>query len=327
MRRYLTVALIPLLALLVLPADAVGLVYPCYHPDVPPVLDGDVRDDPAWQNIPAATGFSVLGGDFTEAKQTSFQACWDDAALYLAVTCEEPDVSKMVLKIRHGGEVWLDDGIEVFVQPTARGQTYQFGVTAGAARGCGEGSPDILKYQAARSVGDDFYTLEIRIPHELIGATPAVGDLWRGNVCRNIFTTNSGGDKFTSWAPLQRRFLEPEHFADIELRGPAPDAAQVTAINEALNLHYRTHLLALLRGVSAQGDEYLPALGEATDDAQFGHEAKRLRNQWRRLQRLAQDTSEVPVAQVREMLRGADALARASYELKYAYLIAQLFSD
>ncbi len=327
MRKHLTVALIPLLALLVLPANAVGLVYPCYHPGVTPTLDGDVRDDPAWSNIPAATGFSVLGGDFTVAKQTSFQICWDDEALYVAVICEEPDVTDMKLRIRDGGDVWLDDGIEVFVQPTGRGQTYQFGVTAGAARGCGEGSPDILKYQAARGVGDDFYTLEIRIPHELVGATPGVGDLWRGNVCRNIFTTTSGGDKFTSWAPLQRRFLEPEHFADIELRGPAPDARAVAAIDEALNLRYRAHLLEMLQGVAAQGDDYLPALGEAVGDAKFGREATRLRNQWRSLQRLAQDTDAVPVAEVREMLKGADALAQASYELKYAYLIAQLFPD
>ena len=95
MRKHLTVALIPLLALLVLPANAVGLVYPCYHPGVTPTLDGDVRDDPAWSNIPAATGFSALGGDFTVAKQTSFQICWDDEALYVAVVCEEPDVAHM----------------------------------------------------------------------------------------------------------------------------------------------------------------------------------------------------------------------------------------
>ena len=321
------VALIPLLATLALPADAAGLVYPCYRLDVPPTLDGNVRDDPAWRNIPAATGFSVLGGDFTEAKQTSFQVCWDDAALYLAVVCEEPDVAGLNPVVRDGGEAWLDDGVELFLRAADRRQVYQFVVTSGGARASGEGAGEFLKIQVGVSADDDSYTLEIAVPHAIVQATPRIGDMWRGNVCRNIFTTTSGGDKFTSWAPLDSRFNEPEHFADIELRGPAPDAEQVAATSETLNLRYRAHLLALLRGVSAQGDEYLPALGEAADDAQFGREAKRLRNQWRRLQRLARDTREVPVAEVRVMLKGADALAQASYDLKYAYLIAQLFTD
>jgi len=327
MRKHLTVALIPLLLLLVLPANAAGLVYPCYHPDVTPVLDGDVLDDPAWQNIPTATGFSVLGGDFTEVKQTSFQVCWDDTALYLAVVCEEPDVARLNPSVRDGGEAWLEDGVELFLQAGGGAPVYQFVVTSGGARASGEGAGEFLRIEVGTSADDDSYTLEIAIPHAIVQATPQTGDQWRGNLCRNIVTRDSGGDHFTSWAPLGRRFNEPENFAGIALRGPAPDAAQVAAIDETLNLRYRAHLLAQLREVAARAPEYLPALGEATEDAEFGREARRLNNQWRSLQRLAQDTDAVPVAEVREMLKGADALAQASYDLKYAYLIGKLFTD
>jgi len=326
MRRQLTVALMPVLALLVLPADADQMSYPCYRADVAPVLDGQVGDDPAWANMPTATGFSVLGGGFAEAKQTSFQACWDDEALYVAVVCEEPDVADMRPQIRDGGDTWLEDGVEVFLQPGGR-QVYQFVVTAGAARGSGEGAPDMLRYQAAAGTGPGSYALEIRIPHELLGAAPRLGDRWRGNVCRNIFTTISGGDKFTSWAPLDRRFLEPEHFAVIEFRGPAPDADEAAAIGEAINARYRPHLLAELRSVAAAGQDYLPVLDEARRDETFGREARRLRYEWQKFARVERSAESFAVTELRTMLLSADDLVSASYDLKYAYLIVALFPD
>jgi len=327
MRQHHTIALIPMLALFVLPAHAARLAYPCYQPEVSPVVDGNVSDDPAWSNVPAATGFSVLGDGFTMAKQTRFQACWDDRAFYLAVVCEEPDVAQMKLHVRDGGDAWLDDGVEVFLQPRGGGPVYQFVVTAGGARSSGEGAPDFLKYQAASKVGAASYALEIRIPYELVGATPGVGDQWWGTVCRNIFTTLSGGDKFTSWTPLQRRFLEPERFAAINFLGPAPSADEAAAISEQLNSRYRADLARRLGAVAAQADEYMPALAEASTDAGFGPKARELRHQWRTFQLVAQDTSRVSVTDLREMLRSADDLLKASYELKYAYLIARLFPD
>jgi len=327
MRQHHTTTLIPVLALFVLPAHAARVAYPCYQPDVAPVVDGNVSDDPAWSNMPAATGFSVLGDGFTVAKQTRFQACWDDSAFYLAVICEEPDVAQMKLQMRDGGDTWLDDGVEVFLQPRSGGQVYQFVVTAGGARGSGEGAPNILKYQAASGAGPGSYALEIRIPYELVGATPKAGDQWWGNVCRNIFTTISGGDKFTSWVPLQRRFLEPERFAAINFRGRAPGADEAAAIGEQLNSRYRADLARRLGAVAAQAEEYMPALAEASTDAGFGPKARELRHQWRKLQLVARDTSRGSVGDLREMLRSADDLLKASCELKYAYLIARLFPD
>ena len=85
------------------------------------------------------------------------------------------------------------------------GRVYQSLVTGGGARGSGEVAPDILKYQAGSGVGRASCALEVKIPYELVGVTPRAGDRWRGNVCRNIFTTISGGDRFTSWALSFRR--------------------------------------------------------------------------------------------------------------------------
>ena len=325
-------AVVLALALPAVPATAAPMTYPCYQPNVAPVIDGQISDDPAWSNMPVATGFSKLGDGFTEAKQTSFQACWDDDALCLGVVCEEPDVARMKLSVRDGGEGWLDDGIEVFIQPVVDRQVCQLIFTAGGARCAGEGAPDFLKCQAAVARGQDFYALEASIPWEVIGATPATGDQWRGDVCRNIFTTFSGGDQFTCWAPLLKRFLEPEHFAVIDFRGPAPSAEQSAAITEQINAGYRAHLVGELRAVAAQADEYLPTLEEARRDPNFGRRARELTNQWRQLERLQQDATGAPITEgtgaevsLRGMLKGAGDLLKASYELKYAYLISKLF--
>jgi hypothetical protein len=301
--------------------------YRCYQAPVAPVMDGAIAGDPAWKRIPAVTGFSKLGDGFTDAKQTFARACWDAQALYTGVTCEEPDVASLQLKVRDGGPTWEDDGIEVFLQPGEGRPVTQFVVTAGGARGGFEGSPDFLRYQAAAHAGEDFYSLEIRIPFELLEASPTVGDKWLGDVCRNIWATKSGGDKFTCWAPLQTRFLEPEHFATIELLGPPPEAAGVTALEDRLNRRYRADLTRRLGVSAARGKEYVPVLTEASERQQYRVKALELLRRWGELEQLQQAAKSAPLPELRRVIKGADALVEESYNLKYAYLIATVLGD
>ncbi|MGC9318093.1 MAG: carbohydrate-binding family 9-like protein [Armatimonadota bacterium] len=326
MRTAATVAVAVGLALLMTPVDASPLVYPCFRADAPPAIDAD-GGDPCWQSKPLATGFSVLGDGFTEDKQTAFRACWDESALYFLIVCEEPDVGHLSLDVRDGGPGWLNDGVEIFVQPGGGDQVYQFVVTAAAARTTGEGAADFRKVDAAASTGERSYTLEIAIPHELLRAEPSVGDIWRGNVCRNIWTTISGGDKFTTWAPLQRRFLEPESFAAIEFRGAPPSDEVVTAATRDLNRRYREHLVAQLRDVATEAARYLPVLEEARRSEQFGSAARRLCYRWYRMEQMQVGSERYSIQDLREMVQSAEKLVAQSYELKYAYLIDGLFPD
>ena len=328
----LVLLLIPL-ALSVRPARAAPPTYPCYRPSVAPVIDGDIASDPAWRNIPAVTGFSVLGDGYALTKQTIAQACWDDQALYVAVTAEEPDAAQMVLKIRDGGNFWEDDGVELFFQPGKQKPVFQFGVTAGGAKGGFQGSPDFTKFQAKAKIGRDSYCLEVRLPYEVIGFTPKLGEAWAGDFCRNTFTVISGGSKFTCWAPLKTQFNEPENYAEIRFMGPAPDAAEAAAIGERLNAPYRVELMRAL-GVSAgQGEQYIPALTEAARDAKYGKAAGDLLRRWQQAQRMSgapavrSGASKVSVLELRRMIAGMDSLAKASYDLQYAYLIAKVLPD
>lgn len=307
---------------------AAPLSYPCYRAPCPPVLDGRIDEDPAWVGVPAVTGFSVLGAGYALAKQTTVQALWDAQALYLAFICEEPDVAAMKFSITDGGDAWLDDGVEIFLQPGGPGhQVYQLIVTARGARGGWEGAPDFTKVEAAAHAGVDFYSLELRIPHEVLEAQPEAGDRWRANFCRNIFTTISGGDKFTSWAPLNRQFLEPEHFGELVLQGEAPDAAALPALNKQLNDGYRSHLLQRIRDVAEQGQEYAGVLRESVRDDEFGRRARDLRQRWRRLERMLRDAGESATDELRAAALDAASLASASYELKYRYMIHKLLRE
>jgi hypothetical protein len=311
-----------------LAAYAAGQDYPCYRSPVAPQIDGEVQGDAAWQTIPSVTGFHALGGGYTDAKQTTAQAGWDDQALYVAMVCEEPDAAELKPACQDSGWTWGEDSVEIFLQPQPPlGPVYQLGVTAGGARGSGENSPDIAKCQAAAKIGTDSYSLEIRIPYEVLGARPVGGDHWKGAFCRNIFVTTSGGDKFTCWPPLQSRFLEPAHFATLAFLAQTLPRAEAVKRTEELNREYRPGLVKRLHEAAAQREEYKPALETARQDEQFGQEARELLDEWRRIERVDQESDQAPIPEIRQALRKVRALARASYELKYEYLLKKLFSE
>lgn len=302
-------------------------VYPCYRFVQTPVVDGNVTDDPAWQRLPAVTGFSKLGDGYTAAKQTTVRMGWSAAALYVGAVCEEPDAAYLKPRMHDGGPFWLEDGIELFFQPGETADVLQFGVTAGGAKGAAEGFPDFTQCRAAARIDKDAYSVEVRIPFALLRVTPRVGARWRGNFCRNIFTTRSGGDKFTAWPPVKTRFLEPDSFAYFEFRGPAPPPAEARALTDRLNRAYREYLLQQLRTLVAQGKEYLPTLEQAVGDREFGAKATTLRDQWRKATALAAAADKTPLGDLRRATASAHTLVQASYDLKYQFLIAKLFAD
>lgn len=326
MRLSATIAVTMILCLSMNAAQAAPPLYPCFRADAPPAIDGEA-DDQCWAATPLATGFSILGDGYTDDKQTAFRACWDSSALYLLIVCEEPDVDHLRTEVRDGGQTWFDDGVEIFLQPGGSGQTYQFGVTAAAARTSGAGTADFRLVEAAAGQGDASYTLEIAIPHDLVRASPEVGEAWRGNVCRNIWTTLSGGDKFTCWAPLRRQFLEPENFAAIDFRGAAPSEESISAITRDLNSGYREYLTSQVRELVAQAPDYTPVLEQARESEELGSSARRLLYRWYRLERMQEDSAAYSIQDLRDMVQSAEDLLAKSYDVKYAWLIAGLFPD
>ena len=311
-----------------LPADRTGLAYPCHLLAQAPVIDGDVTGDPAWECAPSATGFYVLGGGYAKLKQTTFCMGCDSEALYLAAVCEEPDAAKLEPAVGDGGWTWSEDSIEVFLQPAGQSQVYQFGITAGGAKGSGNGNPDISLCSAAASIGAQEYSVEIRIPFAVFGASaPAAGDVWHGTLCRNVMTDSSGGDKFTCWSPLQSRFLEPENFAAITIHEEPLTPAAASELTAELNAPYRQTVLAELADAATQGAGYLRALQAAAADPEFGERARALIEQWRAIEQINAQAAAANIRDVRRALWGVRQLALESYELKFHQLLSELVRD
>jgi len=299
--------------------------YPILRAAVPVTVDGEVRSDPAWRCAPQVTGFSVLGGGYTKAKQTSVQMLWDERGLCVAVVCEEPDAALLKPSARDYGETWAEDSLEIFLQPAQ--QVYQIGVTAGGARGSGEGGPEAARITAAAKTAVDSYSIEVLIPAAVLKAAPKSGDQWRGAVCRNIFTVRSGGDKFTSWPALQSRFLEPEHFAGLAFSAETGSADTATAITERLNAAYRQTMGEQVQAAAAQGEQYRLALREAGTDAAFGDAARKLLDEWGRIEASGKASGLAGTTDMRASLNRLQALNEQSYRLQYTYLISKLLRE
>ena len=319
----LTIAAV-LLALAALSAAEPALHYDCFRGAVAPTMDGVVTGDPGWANIPGATGFHRLGADYTVAKQTTAYATWDDANLYVGVVAEEPDISHLRPQASDGGLCWVEDGVELWIQPRGRGPL-QFGVTSAGARCTGEGGLGLQGWEAKASHTADTYSVEVRFSFAFLGVTAMDGDVWHANFCRNIFTTDSGGDKYTNWAPLAGRFLEPENFPQLRFVAQAltPQAAREAEV--ALNSAYREALLAGLRALDTEAHEYGPIMDQAARDPRYRAAATPLRAAWEAAVSLQQEAATASLSEARRILSRADQLRIDSYDLKYKVLLDQLF--
>ncbi len=300
--------------------------YPCYRNAAAPTLDGTIAGDPGWANIPGVTGYHRLGGDYTVAKQTTAHATWDAANLYVAIAAEEPDIALIKPTTGDGGDCWLDDGVEVFIHPEGKGP-FQFVVTTRAARCSGEGNAPLSGWEAKAAATPAGYVIELRISFAVMGATPTAGSVWHANYCRNTFTVISGGDKFTTWAPLESRFLEPEHFPLLRFEAGAASEPACRQAEERLNAGYRTALLTGLSQLVAESGEYTPFLAEMAKNPKYRREAVPLRSEWRRAQNLLKGAAQAPLSEVREVLKQSEKLREDSRHFKYDTLIKELFEE
>ena len=182
-----------------------------------PELDGDVEGDPAWRGVEPAGGYRNLDTDQPSAKQTRFRLGYTAEALYVGVTCDEPKPDLVLAFMADGEQLWNEDSVEVFLSPD-RETEIQFAVNAIGSRA----SPRTLrKWEAVTQTGDSWWSVEIELPWEVIGAFPEEGATWGLNVCRNILT--AGVKEHSTWAQVEDGFHEPEHFGDLTFEPIAPD--------------------------------------------------------------------------------------------------------
>lgn len=159
-----------------------------------PRISGDLSD-PIWKRGLKVDSFSM--GRSVSPDPTEAYVLATDKDLFVAFLCHEQRMGS--LRTRHtarDSEVWMDDSVEIFLNPDMLGDAvYQVVVNAAGhfldARGGGgrPGSPDWnADVDVKASQGDDRWIAEVRISLESIGVqrSPA-GQLWRMNLARNDY--------------------------------------------------------------------------------------------------------------------------------------------
>ena len=194
------------------------------------VVDGKL-DEEAWRECPvASTGrLSELQTGRQPIFGTSFKAAWRGGDLYFAVRCEERKGEKPNIAATRDGDqaTWYGDLVEILVE-TESHSYYQIVVNpSGALIDLDRGAPKSgwlrwdSKAEVATQVGDDHWSVEIRIPvvqdendplHQVIGRKPTQSLPWHVNVCRQRIREN--GSEYSAFAPTaESGFHVPLKFA------------------------------------------------------------------------------------------------------------------
>ena len=202
-----------------------------------PTIDAAL-EDACWQSVGWLDAFSILGKPGTRpGVGTRAKLSHDGTSVYLAVECDEPDPGAMKITSRNerdSGNIWTDDCIQVFLDPTGTGRSlYQFMInykgTMYDARAEDDNTGRGVFAQSvawdshatvATRVFDDRWLLEMAIP---IG--PMMTDDGGGNWLLNLGRSRYVDDGKTpehhqSLAPIAGAgFIAPSEFLPARLDG------------------------------------------------------------------------------------------------------------
>jgi hypothetical protein len=214
--------------------------YFCKRLKSTPKLDGNIRNDSAWENIKAVKGFYKLRDGALDSKQTLFKMACNEQGIFLGIECEEPEMEKLKAECGDRGRMWDEDSVELFLKPTGSAGYHHLLVNTIGSRfvetlsKSGVSKPLTLKdWKAAVYKGKGYWSVEILIPlHKLYPMIPKKGDVWTGNICRNIFTS---GNKRSTWARITSGgYHQPKKFNKIIFEGGFSSPKDMTILEKSL---------------------------------------------------------------------------------------------
>ncbi len=203
------------------------------HTQTPPRIDG-VMDDECWQRSLELSPFLLSAGGEVATQQTKARLAFDESHLYLFLECFESVLDPVLQKraafkanhTEHDANVFSDDAVEVFLQPSPEQDTYYHIAINGLgtiydARCEADGVYDKSWDSGARAagqVGERSWTVEVAIPREQLSADEftATG-AWRANFCR----TEKPSSENSCWSPTGGPFHTPARFGLIAFGPPA----------------------------------------------------------------------------------------------------------
>lgn len=153
-----------------------------------PKLDGKL-DDACWAEGKAITQFVVHTGAGLAREKTRAWIAYDNDALYVAFRCPHPPGAALKTEAaQHDGNVWLDDSIEVFLDPDHDHKDYfQWSVNSAGRIRDSRGTDAAWQSGASAAVarGGGEWLVEMAIPYDRLGLTMDVADTWGINLVRN----------------------------------------------------------------------------------------------------------------------------------------------
>ena len=203
----------------------------------PPAIDGRL-DDACWAAAEWHSDFTYMksfGRTGTPDKRTEFAMTADDACLYVAVRCFEPELGRVKSATRDN--FWSRESVELFFSPDGTTfEFYHFGLSPSAIKpyaaflsegGNIQPDPYAPAWRQAYGYEEKAWTAEIAIPFSAFYMTRnrTWRQTWLVNVAR---TTHFGGVVDYTWSPLETKFHEPGSFRKLggfPLRPAAEDVA------------------------------------------------------------------------------------------------------
>ena len=152
--------------------------------NTPVTIDGDLSE-PAWQKAGKLENFSIATGG-VPLRQTHGRIITDGTYLYLAAVCDEEYMNKIATNVtENGGQVWMDDCVEFFFDPTLEYKGYyQLVVNAlGKYTFLNQFNAKKMKprIKTAAKMGTDSWTVELSIALADLGIP---GQSFGFNLCR-----------------------------------------------------------------------------------------------------------------------------------------------
>ena len=199
-----------------------GRVYEAMHVTQPPTVDGKLTE-PCWQQAAKTDEFTrVIRGPIAP-QQTLFQVVYDDARLYIGVTCLEPkpQAIRATVTANDTATVMGDDAVELFLRPDLNAPDYyQFAANSVGAHYDAKAfdSSWNADWQVAASVGEGAWYLEGAISLASLGRFGVPGATWGFNLCRD---RSAGGDtEWSAWSDTKGQgFHAPERFGTLVFGG------------------------------------------------------------------------------------------------------------
>jgi hypothetical protein len=171
----------------------------------PPAIDGKL-DEANWERAQPVPFIKATGKEQGKPAlyPTTIRGLWNDSGIYLGFRMTEPNMDR--LETRHGGhdngEVWWDDNVEIFLDPSGQsaGDFYQIIINAGLATMDNHNKDltwEAAAMKAAVFKGPDFWSLEVFLPYSLFPnarrPTPGAAStsFWTGNFTRHRVAAHS----------------------------------------------------------------------------------------------------------------------------------------